>query len=236
MATSVLDLREVLARRFPDAVPVTYGTAGAVATGVAALDGVLPGGGVPRGRLSVWAPGGGATAVLQGACGGVVVRGERAAWVDGAGVLTCRPGPAAGEAGAAPLVLRPSGGRAALECAEELLRSGGFALVVLSGVGAVGAEAVRLSRAVREGGGAFVALMEGVPIAALRLESRIAPGGYRWRAGVFGEPVEVESAVVEVRVRGMGLSARVEFLLPVVGHELRLSLEPGVVDRRGAGS
>ncbi len=234
MATGVLELREVLARRFPDAVPVTYGTAGAVTTGVAALDGVLPGGGLPRGRLSVWVPGGGATAVLQGACGVVVGRGERAAWVDGAGTLTGRPG--AEEEGVVPLVVRPSGGWAALECAEELLRSGGFALVVLSGAEAVGVEAVRLSRAVREGGGAFVALTAGASIAALRLESWIPPEGYRWRRGAFGEPVEAESVVVEVRVWGMGLSARAEFLLPVVQHELRLSLESALVDRRGAGT
>jgi hypothetical protein len=236
VATSVVELKEVLARRFPGAVPVTYGTAGAVATGVAALDRVLPGGGLPRGRLSVWVPGGGATAVLQGACAVVVGRGERAAWVDGARVLTCRPGEGSGVGAGreAPLVLRPASGRAALACAEELLRSGGFALVVLSGVEAVGVEAVRLSRAVREGGGAFVALSAGASIAALRLESRIAPEGYRWRCGVLGEPAEVESVMVEVRVWGMGLSARTEFRLPVVHHELRLSLEPGLVDRRGA--
>ncbi|HEX6938785.1 MAG TPA: hypothetical protein VF158_05190 [Longimicrobiales bacterium] len=237
MATRVSDLREVLARRFPDAVPVTYGTAGAVATGVTALDRVLPGGGLPRGRLSVWVPGGGGTAVLQGACAAVVERRERAAWVDGAGVLTCVPGGMGGGAGAdmAPLVLRPADGRAALACAEELLRSGGFALVVLSGVEVVGVEAVRLSRAVREGGGAFVALTGGASVAALRLASRIAPEGYRWRRGAFGEPAEVESVRVEVRVWGMGLSARAEFLLPVVQHELRLSLESALADRRGSG-
>ncbi len=237
MATSVAELKEVLARRFPGAVPVTYGTAAAVVTGVAALDRVLPGGGLPRGRLSVWVPGGGATAVLQGACAAVGERGERAAWVDGARSLTCRPGVVAeSEArGAAPLVLRPADGRAALACAEELLRSGGFALVVLSGVEVVGVEAVRLSRAVREGGGAFVALGAGASIAALRLESRIAPEGYRWRRGAFGEPAEVESVAVEVRVWGMGLSARAKFRMPVVHHELRLSLEPGLVDRRGVG-
>ncbi len=237
MATNVAELKEVLARRFPGAVPVTYGTAGAVATGVAALDRVLPGGGLPRGRLSVWVPGGGATAVLQGACAVVGERGERAAWVDGAGSLMCLPGGDRGEVavGTPPLVLRPRDGRAALACAEELLRSGGFALVVLSGAEVVGVEAVRLSRAVREGGGAFVALGAGASIAALRLESRIAPEGYRWRLGALGEPAEVESVTVEVRVWGMGLSARAEFRLPVVYHELRLSLEPGLVDRRGGG-
>lgn len=235
MATSVVELKEVLARRFPGAVPVTYGTVGAVATGVAALDAVLPGGGLPRGRLTVWEPGGGATAVLQGACGAVVERGERAAWVDGARMLTGRPGASAGGNGPAPLVLRPEGGRAALECAEELLRSGGFGLVVLSGAEAVGTEAVRLSRAVREGGGAFVVMTGGASVAALRLRSRISPEGYRWRRDPFGDPAEVESVRVEARVWGMGLSKRTEFLLPVVHHELRLSLDSELADRRGVG-
>ncbi len=235
MGASVLELKEVLARRFPGAVPITYGTVGAVATGVVELDAVLPGGGLPRGRLTAWVPGGGATAVLQRACSGVVGRGERAAWVDGARGLTGRPGGLPGESGPAPLVLRPAGGRAALECAEGLLRSGGFSLVVLSGVEAVEAEAVRLSRAAREGGGALVAVTAGAPIAALRLRSRIRPEDYRWRRGPFGEPAEVESVRVEVRVWGMGLSKRADFVLAVVGHELRLSLEPELADRRRAG-
>lgn len=231
---SVVELRRLLVDRFPDAVPVTYGTAGAVATGVGALDRLLPGGGLPRGRLSAWAPGGGATAVLLGACDVVVASGERAAWIDGAGTLAGGWRSWAGERGAWPLLLRPGGGKAALECADELSRSGGFALVVLSGAEASGSESVRLSRSAREGGSAVVVVGAGVPVAALRFESRIRPEGCRWRPGPFGEPAEVEAAAVEVRVRGLGLSARTEFLLPVARHELRLSLEPGVVDRRGA--
>lgn len=228
MATSILELRQTLERRFPGAVPVTYRTAGAVAMGIGALDHLLPGGGLPRGRLAVWAPGGGATAVLRAACGAVVGRGERAAWVDGAGTVAgafWRPG---------PLLLRPAGGREALECAEELLRSGGFALVVLAGVEAVGGDGVRLSRAVREGGGAFVILSTGAPIAALRLASWIPPDGYHWRRGPFGEPAEVEGVAVRVRASAMGLNVRTEFLLPVAHHDLRLSQDPELADRRGS--
>ncbi|HEX2093190.1 MAG TPA: hypothetical protein VHG28_12345, partial [Longimicrobiaceae bacterium] len=68
MASQLSTLRELLEQRFPGAVPVTHRTAGGVATGIAELDRVLPGGGFPRGRLSAWAPGGGATAVLRSAC------------------------------------------------------------------------------------------------------------------------------------------------------------------------
>jgi hypothetical protein len=156
-----------------------------------------------------------------------VAGGERAAWVDGARVL------AGGEWRAGPLLLRPAGEVLALECAEELLRTGGFALVVLSGVEAQSTAEVRLSRAVREGGGAFVLLGGGSSLASLRLSSRILPEGYRWRPGPFGEPAEVDSAVVEVRASALGWSARAELTLPVVPYELRLSVEPGLADRRG---
>ena len=65
----------------------SYRSAEAVGTGIDLLDRALPGGGLPRGRLVVWSPGGGATAVLRSACMAVVSRGERAAWVDGAGLM-----------------------------------------------------------------------------------------------------------------------------------------------------
>ncbi|MFO7259805.1 MAG: hypothetical protein DIU52_001535 [bacterium] len=232
MAVPLQELRRLLEGRFPDAVPVTYRTAGAVATGLGELDRVLPGGGLPRGRLAAWVPGGGATAVLQAACLEAVRRGERAAWVDGAGMV-------AGEFWrVGPLLVRPAvgegRGRAALAAAEELLRSGGFALVVVSGVEAVGTEAVRLARAAREGGSALVMLTAGVPVAALRVRSRIAPDGYRWRRGPFGEPAEVEAVEVQVQATAMGWSARAELVLPVARHDLRLSLDPGLADRRGA--
>lgn len=232
MAVPLHELRRLLEGRFPDAVPVTYRTAGAVATGLGELDRVLPGGGLPRGRLAAWVPGGGATAVLQAACLAAVGRGERAAWVDGGGVV-------AGEFWrAGPLLVRPAAGegrgRAALAAAEELLRSGGFTRVVLSGVEAVGTEAVRLARAAREGGSALVMLTAGVPVAALRLRSHIAPDGYRWRRGPFGEPAEVEAVQLQVQATAMGWSARTELVLPVARHDLRLSLDPGLADRRGA--
>src|SRR5690606_16338139 len=87
MAVPLHELRRLLEGRFPDAVPVTYRTAGAVATGLGELDRVLPGGGLPRGRLAAWVPGGGATAVLQAACLAAVRLGPGAAGGGGAGVV-----------------------------------------------------------------------------------------------------------------------------------------------------
>ena len=85
MSTSIAALRALIEQRFPDATPLTGGaqTAEQVATGIDALDRVLPNGGLPRGRLSVWAPQGGATAILRATCYSVVLQGERSAWIDG---------------------------------------------------------------------------------------------------------------------------------------------------------
>src|SRR5688572_14846167 len=154
-AAEILTLKQALEQRFPNALPISYRTAGAVVTGVSALDNMLPAGGLPRGRLSIWKPGGGASAILYAACGAVAQRGERAAWIDAAGTIigdSWQPG---------PLLLKPEGELESLICAEELLRCGAFGLIVLSGTrAAFNREAVRLSRAVRDGGGAFVALAE----------------------------------------------------------------------------
>jgi hypothetical protein len=228
LPAEVLDLRRELERRFPDAQPVRSGTTGAVATGLEALDAALPAGGLPRGRVTLWRPGGGATAVLRSTCESVVAGGERAAWVDGAGVV----------AGAywrsGPFLVRPDQATAAA-CAEELLRSGGFALVVLMGGGAgLGdGEGVRLGRGAREGGAAFVAVAEGAPVSHLRMRTAYDPGGFRWRRGPFGEPAILESVMVRARLESMGLDRRVRFRLGVEYHDERLSLEPRLVDRRG---
>src|ERR1041384_7497696 len=84
MPASVAALRALIEQRFPDAAPLTDGARATdgVATGIAALDRILPNHGFPRGRLSMWAPLGAANAILRAACHAVVVSGERAAWID----------------------------------------------------------------------------------------------------------------------------------------------------------
>jgi hypothetical protein len=228
MSAQVTTLRELLERRFPGSVPLTQHVSGGIPTGIVELDRVLPGGGLPRGRLIVWRPGGGATAVLRAACRAAVERGERAAWVDGRGMMS---GPFWGGETA---LFRPRGRQQALECAEELARCGGVGLVVVTGARSEEAERVRLSRAVREGGGVLAMLEPGGFMASLRIASRIRPDGYRWRCNAFGEPGEVEAVTIQARVRALGWSKETEFLLPVSGHELRLSVESSLVDRRGA--
>lgn len=227
MSTSVAALRELLEQRFPDATPLTHreGLAEQVATGIGTLDRVLPHGGFPRGRLSVWAPQGGATAILRSACDSVVAAGERAAWIDGDRTA----------AGAfwdsGPTLVRPQSRVHALRAADELLRCGGFALVVIAGLDPQGTEMVRLTRAAREGGTAFVAMTSNASLASLRMMSRLMR--YRWRRSPFGDPAEVQDVMVRVHARTVGWNAHVEFPLRVMHHELRLSLESDLADRRG---
>ncbi len=228
MAASVLpDLRLLLEQRFPDATPVTHRTAEPVATGIQLFDAILPGGGLPRGRLSVWMPQGGATAILRAACLTVASTGERSAWIDGLGTV-------AGQFwDEGPVLVRPANRRNSLRAAEELLRCGGFSLIVLTGSEPAGTEMVRLSRAAREGGSAFVALTSHTSMASLRLVSKIMPHSYVWRRTPFGDPAEACSASIRVRAQSLGWNRHADIRVPVVQHDLRSTLEPGLPDRRG---
>ena len=220
-------LRSILEQRFPDATPVTHRTAEPVATGIDQLDSILPNGGLPRGRLSVWLPQGGATAILRAACLTVASGGERAAWIDGLGTI-------AGQFWQeGPILVRPANRRNSLRAAEELLRCGGFSLIVLAGSEPAGTEMVRLSRAAREGGSAFVALTSHTSMASIRLVSKILPHSYSWRLSPFGEPADTYSAAVKVRAQSLGWNKAMEFRVPVVPHDLRSALEAGLPDRRG---
>lgn len=220
-------LRELLEKRFPGTVPLVYRTAPVAPTGIGALDVAFPDGGLPRGRFSAWALGGGATAVLLTACRAALVRGERAVWIDARGTAT-----GAVWAGG-PVLVRPGGGEQATRCAEELARSGGFGLVVLAADTAADQDRVRLSRAVREGGGALVVLSENGFMAGARVVSRVAPGGVVWRRGLLGEPLAVDVVHLRVRVRSLGWDREAAFPLSFSHYEHRLSLEPTLADRRG---
>ena len=220
-------LRSILEQRFPDATPLTHRTAEPVATGITPLDTILPNGGLPRGRLSVWLPQGGATGILRAACLTVASTGERAAWIDGLGTI-------AGEFWQeGPILVRPASRKNSLRAAEELLRCGGFSLIVLSGSEPAGTEMVRLSRAAREGGSAFVALTSHTSMASIRLVSKILPHSYSWSRSPFGEPAEASWANVKVRAQSLGWNKSTELRVAVAAYDLRHSLDPGLPDRRG---
>lgn len=225
--SQVAALKELLERRFPDAVPVVERGSGSIGTGISALDRAFPSGGLPRGRMVGWTPGVGTSAILRSACKGVIAGGERAAWVDGAGVV------AEGWGGEAAL-FRPAGGVRAMECVEELVKCGGFALVVVTGARVRDAERVRLSRGVKEGGGSLVMVERGGFMAGVRVATRVGVESWEWRLDPFGDAAEVASVRVRARVTAAGWSEETEFSLRVMDHDLRMSLEPALGDRRGA--
>ena len=199
MSTSIAALRALIEQRFPDATPLTGRRADHRADRHRdrCARPVLPNGGLPRGRLSVWAPQGGATAILRAACHAVVADGERSAWIDGDNTV----------AGAfwsdGPYLVRPTSRLHALRAAEELLRSGGFSLLVLAGTEPQGTEIVRLTRAAREGGTALVTVGTSASMASLRLTSRLLR--YRWRRTPFGDPAEAEDVTVRVNAQSRRL-------------------------------
>jgi hypothetical protein len=90
---------------------------------------------------------------------------------------------------------------------------------------------VRLTRAAREGGTALVCIGDNAAMASLRMTSHLVR--YRWRRTPFGDPADVQDVTVEVHARAVGWNAHTDFPLPVMHHELRLSLESALADRRG---
>ena len=246
---AIQDVRRLLAEQFPDARPLIERDAGRLArpvsTNIPALDRALPGGGLPRGKLTAWAPAAGAATVLRSACRAAIAGGERAAWIDGTETLTYgwgrssqseADGVDADGGGGLPLLVQPNDRMNALRCAELVLRSGAFALVVLemaAGSEPAGTETVRLTRATRDGGAALVALTERGSMAALRITSRLIPHGVRWQRGPFGAaaPLEVRA---EVRARALGWNERAEVTLAVAAYDVRDALDLRPADRRGS--
>ena len=226
-SAAALDLREHLARRFPDAVPLTGRRDAGLATGIAAFDAMLPNGGLPRGRATVWGtPGSGATAILAAACQTILATGMRAAWIDGA--RTLGPGWHDG-----PLVVRPRTPLLGLRFAELLLVSGGFSLVVMSGIPAERTVLFRLARAVHEGGGAFAMVADGTLPAALRLRSRYLPERFDYARSPFGDATMVRHVALAIDATSSGWNATTTLTLPLHSHDVRSALDPGLADRRG---
>lgn len=230
MTATALDLRQQLAQRFPDAIPLAGRREAGLATGMIAFDKVLPNNGLPRGRATVWSsPAPGATAILSATCRSLLGSGHRAAWIDGSRTL--------GEGwagGLLPLVIRPRTPLLGLRFAELLLVSGGFALVVMSGVPSERTALFRLARAVHEGGGAF-ALVAGESLpAALKLSSRYLPDRCCYARTPFGDPARIESVTVAIDARSSGWNASTTLSLPLHAHDVRSALDCGLADRRGS--
>ena len=148
-------LPESLLALLPPPAPVAPG----LPTGLAPLDAAL-GGGLPRGRLTevvgAAARGSGRTTLLRRIVEETIAAAGWVAYIDAARTLAPRDWAHLG-AHDGLWVIRPRDPARAAWCADVLLRSGAFALVVLdSGPPLPKAVAVRLTRLAREASAAFV--------------------------------------------------------------------------------
>jgi len=219
----------------------------ALPTGVAALDAVLVGGGLPRGRLTeILGPtGSGKTTLTRAVVEATVAAHGWVAYVDAQRTLDARDWVHLGDAEGVWIIRPRDAGRAAW-CADVLLRSGAFALVVLDGAPALTkSAAVRLTRLARESNAAFVVLGERTGGAsqlggAVRLlVERTTPGKRRHPPPTpHSPPLDGEWGVggaprtIAVRVEKGGTLRTVEVRC-AIGVARRLCTHPEVPDRRG---
>lgn len=128
-------------------------------TGIAELDAILVGRGIPRGRLTeiTGAGGSGRTSMLRTLVTAVATGGRWVAYIDATRTLAPRDWAHVGSDRAPLWMIRPASSARATWCADLLLRSGAFALVVMDGAPQLSRVlAVRLTRLARDVGAAFV--------------------------------------------------------------------------------
>ena len=146
---SVSALRQQLAAIL---APPRVGGAVAIPTGIEALDRALSDGGIPNGRLTEiqGTLGSGRTSLVRQLVTAAVAARRWVAVIDGSRTLAPREWAEAGDSGRL-WVIRPSGADRSAWCADILLRSGAFSLVVLDSAPALPRPiAVRLTRLAKE--------------------------------------------------------------------------------------
>lgn len=129
-----------------------------IATGIAALDAILEGGGIPCGRLTdlAGAPGSGATTLTHGIVTGAIADKRWVAYIDASRTLAPADWTALSATGRLWIVRPPEHDKGAW-CADVLLRSGAFGLVVLDGAPHIRRGVfVRLNGLARESQAAFL--------------------------------------------------------------------------------
>jgi hypothetical protein len=136
----------------------------AISTGIAALDRALSDGGLPCGRLTEIGGqrGSGKTTLVRQLVAGAVESGRWVAYVDGTRTLAARDWVAIG--GSRRLwIIRPPQTERSAWCADVLLRSGAFGLVVLDAGRPVLSRqiAIRLTRLAQDHDAALVVVSEG---------------------------------------------------------------------------
>jgi len=222
-----------LTRLLPPPAPV----APALPTGIATLDAVLLGGGLPRGRLTeiVGGTGSGKTTLARAIVEATVEAHGWVAYIDAQRTLDPRDWVHLGDAEGVWMI-RPHDATRAAWCADVLLRSSAFALVILDGAPALSKEvAVRLTRLARESNAAFVLLGDKAGGAtqlggAVRLLVERRRPKDRKTGGQ--EDRKTETHTIGVRVEKGGTLRTVEVSCAIAVAR-RLCAHPEVPDRRG---
>ena len=220
-------------------LPPPRPAAPAIPTGIAALDAVLQGGGLPRGRLTeiVGGPGSGKTTVARVLVEATVAGHGWVAYVDAQRTLDARDWVHLGDAQGVWMI-RPHDATRAAWCADVLLRSGAFALVVIDGAPALTkSAAVRLTRLARDSGAALVILGDRAGGAtqlggAVRLVVERATPGIRRSPRHGGGTGAGTTRTIAVRVEKGGTLRTVEVSCAIAVAR-RLCAHPEVPDRRG---
>jgi recombination protein RecA len=214
-----------LTRLLPPPAPV----APALPTGIATLDQVLLGGGLPRGRLTeiVGGTGSGKTTLARAIVEATVEAQGWVAYIDAQRTLDPRDWVHLGDAEGVWMI-RPHDAMRAAWCADVLLRSSAFALLILDGAPALSKEvAVRLTRLARESNAAFVLLGD-------RAGGATQLGGAVRLIVERRRPKEkkAETHTIGVRVEKGGTLRTVEVSCAIAVAR-RLCAHPEVPDRRG---
>ena len=222
-----------LVRLLPPPAPV----APALPTGIATLDAVLLGGGLPRGRLTeiVGSTGSGKTTLARAIVKATVEEHGWVAYIDAQRTLDPRDWVHLGDAEGVWMI-RPHDATRAAWCADILLRSGAFALVLLDGAPALSkGAAVRLTRLARESNAAFVLLGDRGAVTQLGGAVRlVVERRTTRRRGSEDERTRGNDTnpTISVRVEKGGTLRTVEVSCAIAVAR-RLCTHPEVPDRRG---
>lgn len=214
---------EVLRALLPAPQPVAPG----MPTGLAVLDAALASDGLPRGRLTEIVGASGKLTLVREVVRAAVARGEWVAYIDATRTLAPRDWADLGDHGLC--IIRPPDASRAAWCADVLLRSAAFALVVLDSAPPISrAVAVRLTGLARESNAAFVTVGSAHP-------TKLG-GAVRLRVSRRRQRLKIAIEKGQRAAPGGVASSRLQSVVEVrcdIGVARRLCTYPEIPDRRG---